>query len=104
MAREKSGSVFEREKGIWYARMTFTDESGKRRYVKRRAENRSHARDLVKQLLREYEDYGEQALDGAQMNFNELADYYAKRYLIPAQYVEDRKVAGLRSHRDGLLF
>jgi integrase len=25
-------------------------------------------------------------------------------YLIPAQYVDDRKVAGLRSHRDGLLF
>ncbi len=34
------------------------------------------------------------------MTFNQLADYFAKTYLIEAQYVGDRKVAGLRSCYD----
>jgi integrase len=100
MAKERSGMIFQREKDVWYARITFTNESGKRRYVKRRAENKSHAKELVKQLLREYEDHGEQAIESAQMTFKELADFYEKTYLVEPQYLDDRKVAGLRSAYD----
>ncbi|HKQ06193.1 MAG TPA: site-specific integrase [Blastocatellia bacterium] len=100
MAKERRGMIFQRGANVWYARITFTDESGKRRYIKRRAENKSHARELVKLLLREYEDHGERALESAQMTFNELAEFYKETYLVEPQYIDDRKVAGLRSAYD----
>lgn len=36
MAKERSGYVFE-ERGRWYARLTYTNERGQRKNVKRRA-------------------------------------------------------------------
>jgi integrase len=100
MARERSGMIFEREKDVWYARVTYTDEAGRRKYVKRRADNKSHAKELVKQLLRELDDYGEHAVESAQMTFIELAGFYERTYLIEPQYVDGRKIAGLRSAYD----
>lgn len=41
--------------------------------------------------------YEEQGAGGAGMTFAELADFYQKTYLVPAQYVDGRKVAGRRS-------
>src|SRR5215469_10871331 len=99
MARERTGMIFERPKGsrIWYARVTFVDQSGKRRFVKRRGDNKTHAKDLLRGLLRDIEDCGEKSLDGDRMTFADLADYYGSRYIVPAQYVEGRKIAGVRS-------
>lgn len=64
MARDRSGMIFERGKGIWYARVTFTDTTGRRRYVKRRAENKSDAKDMAKRLLREIDDSGGAVVEG----------------------------------------
>lgn len=96
MARERKGYTYQ-EEGRWYARLTHTDERGKRRNIKRRAETKTHAKEILKQLQREIEDHGGQSLDSAQMIFKELADYYEKTYLIPPEYVDGRKVAGLRA-------
>lgn len=96
MARERKGYTYQ-EEGRWYARLTHTDERGKRRNIKRRAETKTHAKEILKQLQREIEDHGGQSLDSAQMTFKELADYYEKTYLIPPEYVDGRKVAGLRA-------
>jgi hypothetical protein len=95
--RQRSGYVYydEKEK-CWIARTTVTDENGKRRNVKRRGENKSAAKEILKSLVRSIYDEGSRAVDAAQMTFNHLADRYEKHYLKPAVFVGDRKVAGLR--------
>lgn len=87
----QSKRIHERRGGI-FARVTFVDDSGERR-----AKNRSDAKEIIKGLLRDFDDHGESLIDAARMTFNELADYYAKNYLIEPEYVDGRKVAGLRS-------
>lgn len=89
--RERRGGIF--------ARITYTDETGKRHEEERRANNRTHAKEIIKQLLCELDDHGEQSLDAARMTFSDLSDYYKKHYLKPAEYIDGRKVAGQRSYR-----
>jgi integrase len=103
MPKERTGYVFQDEQKRWFARLTYTDEAGVRRNVKRRAENKTAAKETLKQLIRELEDHGERAIESTQMTFAELADYYEDRYLGPAQYLEGRKVSGQRSYRDSLM-
>src|ERR1044071_1105708 len=90
------------ELGEWCARVTFIDESGKRRNVKRRVANRTYGRDELKRILRDLDDHGEKTLDGERMTFGDLASYYEKMYVKPAEYKEGRKVSGRRSYRQAL--
>ena len=76
MARERKGSVVNRD-GKLYARVQSTDESGKRRDIIRKAENRTHARQIIRQLLREIENLAPKQLDSAQLTFAELAASYS---------------------------
>ena len=103
MARHRTGSVVVRKikKGnrtytVYFGRVTYI-EAGKRKQKLRKAENRSDAREVAKQMLREMDDFGSESLDAAQMSFADLSDYYKKRYLVEPQYVDGRKVEGLRS-------
>lgn len=95
MAKERSGYVFE-EKGKWYARLTYTEPSGKRRNVKRRAENKTDAKTILKQLISELEENGSQSLDASRMTFNDFADFFAAHYVQPAHIINGRKVSGLK--------
>jgi integrase len=106
MPRERSGSFFKREKKLpngkreitWWARVTYTDPvTGKRSDRQRRAENRAHAKELMQELVSEYDATGGRALEHARKTFVELAVHYEGRYLKPAEYVDGRKVGGLRS-------
>lgn len=99
MARSKAGSVW-KNRGKLYARITYTDEFGKRRDKRRRAFSKTHARQLIKEMLREIEDRGEQSLDSSRLTFTQLAKHYKERYATPARYIESRKIAGLRSHTE----
>jgi integrase len=106
--KEKFGASFKgsaraitRKEG-WLARLTYADETGKRRNVKRRAENKTEAKEELKRLINKLEGQGEQALDGDTMTFRDLASVYEKRKLIPAEYHGDRKVRGLRSYKTPL--
>lgn len=96
MARERTGTIVNRD-GKLYARVQFKDETGKRRDLWRRAEGRGHARQLIRELLKEIENSTAVALDAANMTFEELAAYFEKHHLQPAQYVDGRKVSGVRS-------
>jgi hypothetical protein len=96
MARERKGTITNRD-GKLYARVQFTDENGRRRDLWRRAENRTHARQLIRVLLNEIENSTAATLDAAQMTFEELAVHFEQHYLKPAVYVDGRKVAGVRS-------
>ncbi|HEX8338746.1 MAG TPA: hypothetical protein VF621_18650, partial [Pyrinomonadaceae bacterium] len=62
-------------KGCWIAGTTVIDDSGKRRDVKRRAENRSAAREKLKNLLREIDGEGAKIIDIARLTFNDLTDF-----------------------------
>jgi hypothetical protein len=42
----------------------------------RAADNRTHAKELIKEMLFELHDEGDAALDPADSNFNDLSDYY----------------------------
>jgi integrase len=99
MGRTRTGSIVQKDK-TWYGRLIFRDETGKRRERLRRADNRSDAREKAKELVREFEQHGERALDGSHLNFAQLAEFYKITYLIPAEYVDGRKIAGLRSASD----
>jgi integrase len=101
MGRQRSGSTFKRGKGkkiTWWARLTFIDEvTGKRKDLQRRAENKGHAEELRDQLVKEYDNSGQKALESERMTFAELCAYYKAQHLVKAQYHEGRKIAGLRS-------
>lgn len=101
MARQRSGSVLKRGKGkkiTWWARLTFIDEvTGKRKDLQRRAESKAHAEELRDQLVKEYDNGGQKALESERMTFAELCDHYKTHFLVEAQYHEGRKIAGLRS-------
>lgn len=102
MARERSGSIVTRkDKSIW-ARVTYIGDDGKRHDLQRRAETRTDARKIIKQLLNELENTGERALKADRLTFKELARLYQERRLIPARYVGERKVAGVRSLQPAL--
>lgn len=97
MGRPRSGSIWI-DRGDIYARVTYTDEFGKRKSVRRKAFSRTHARQLIKEMLREIEDRGESSLDSSRLTFAQLAKHYKDRYATPARYIESRKITGLRSH------
>jgi integrase len=99
MAKETSGYVFKDKKdGKWIARITYTDSTGKRRNVKRKAENKTAAKELQKQLVRQFDDHGKKIFSAEKMHFRDLADYFTTHYMKPAEYKENRKIAGMRSY------
>lgn len=96
MARCKQGSIVLKGKSL-FARITFIDESGVRRQRWRKAESKSHARTLIKNMLRDLEQHGEAALEGDRVLFREFAERFKKSQLIPAVYNDGRKVEGYRT-------
>ena len=95
MPKSKSGSIRKRD-GLLYARVTFFDDNGKRREKWKRADNRSHAKELIKEMLRDLDDHGPEIFDNEKMTFADLAEHYKKTYLIAPQYIDGRKIAGRR--------
>ncbi|HVG20963.1 MAG TPA: site-specific integrase [Blastocatellia bacterium] len=98
MPRIRKGSEVEKN-GNWYARVRWTEENGKRRDVWIPANNKSHAGEIVKKKIQELETVGERALDGDRVKFSDLAKSYKEKKLIPAKFVGDRKIAGLKSYK-----
>lgn len=106
MPRERSGSIFKREKVdksgkkkiTWWARVTYTDPvTGQRHDRQRRAENKAHAKELMHSLVAEIDQTDGRALDHERKTFLDLAEYYSTHYLKAAEYVDGRKIAGMRS-------
>ena len=98
MAKNNKDKYIKVIHGTYWARITYLDQYGKRHELKRRAENKTHAKQLVQKLLLEIEQYGTSSLDSASMTFADLAQHYKDKYLIAPQYVDGRKVAGLKSY------
>jgi len=102
MSRQRKGFIVERD-GKIYVRVQFTDSTtGKRREIMRTAETRTKAEKLRAKLLRELEEHGETLLEGDSITFEQLADEYQSRKLVPAKIVEGKKVAGLKGLQTAL--
>ncbi len=103
--RTRTGYVYyDKERKSWTARITYRDESGKVRNIKRQVENRTEGKQLLNKLLREIEDHGEQIINGDGMTFKKLAEIYEERKLTPPVYKGEAKVSGLRSHQSMKVF
>lgn len=96
--RKRTGSVYKR-RGSWWARVTFVDPlTGNRRDLQRSARTRSEAIDRKDRLLAEIDASDGWAITHENRTFKELCDYYRENFACPPRYVNDRKVAGLRSY------
>ncbi len=61
------------------------------------AETKTEANRKRQELVRSIEERGEKAIDGDKLTFKALTDKYKEAKLIPAEYVNQRKIAGVRS-------
>jgi len=82
--------------------VTYHDEQGKRRDLRRQAKDKTTANRELKRLLRTLEDHGGGIVDASRMTFNELADAYAQKKLIQPVYRAGTRIAGLRSWKTQL--
>lgn len=94
--KQRNGYVYQ-EGNRWVARVDFTDASGKRRIARRYCETKSEANRKKLELARSIEERGDKAVEGDRLTFKTLAEKYQAVKLFPAQYVNQRKVAGVRS-------
>lgn len=80
-----------------FARVGHTDEHKKRRDIVRVAESKTDARDKIKEILEDLEHRNGRTIKAESMTFADLVAHFEKHYLKPAEYVEGRKVEGVRS-------
>lgn len=108
MPRHKTGGAIIRSikkgkktKKIWYARIQFFDDDGKRKQRHRKPDynSESSARSKAREMLAEL-DNNPKSFDVPEMTFNHLADFYETTYLVEPEYRDGKKVAGLRSKYD----
>lgn len=84
--------------GNLYARIQWIDEiTGKRKEKLRRADSRTEARKLIKEMVGELENQGEATLHSDKLTFSSLAKDYEAKKLVKATFANGIKVAGKRS-------
>lgn len=105
MPRLRTGEII-KIRGWWHARIdyhVYDEQAGKRRrkYITRKADANTKfaARKKLEDLFKEF-DGSPQSYDGASMTFAQLADFYKETYLIEPEYIDGRRVIGLRNKYD----
>ncbi len=101
MPRHRTGAIFRDARGRWWARVRYIDELGRRREKRRLGANKSDAKDKRDDLLAEIKKHGPLAFGNDRLAFEDLATYFEKSYLIPAEYRDGRKIVGMRDERKG---
>jgi integrase len=99
MPRHRTGAIFQDDQGRWWARVRYVDELGRRREKRKLAVNKNDAKEKRDDLLAEIKKHGAVAFGNDRVTFEDLAAYYEKTYLIPAEYRDGRKIAGSRDHQ-----
>jgi integrase len=98
--RERTGSVkWSKADKAWRVRISYADDLGKRRDIRRLAPTRTEASRLLRKIKRELEDYGPRMVNADKMTFQQLAQIYEARKLQPPVYKGDTKISGLRSFK-----
>ena len=96
MEKKSKGSIVTKN-GNLYARIRFTDESGKKRDIWKAATSKKDAKEKIKALIETAESKTSQELDAVNTTFNQLAKFYEETYLHEAIYVNERKISGIRN-------
>jgi hypothetical protein len=99
MPKQRSGCVIQRKDRPGWARISYVDEKGKNRVLQCKSKNRTAAKELLKKLLRAFDDHGEEIITGDKMLFSDLGKLYKERKLIPPKDQGDVKVSGLCSYQ-----
>lgn len=99
--KPRTGTIHLRD-GKLFARIDYTDSAGKRRSKEKRVRTKTEGRTVISNFIRELEDHGPESLNAIRTTFNDLADHLEEHYLIPPEYVNGRKVAGIVSYKDDL--
>lgn len=85
----------------FYARIVRLDGHGKPKQYTRRAEDLSEAKRLRKELIENFEERGEAAIEGGKLTFRDLSAIYQEKRLHPAVYhgagSNRRKISGVRN-------
>lgn len=104
-SRSREGG-YKRMKGILYARIQYTDESGKQKEKLRPVPSGkvSDVWKAVREMRDELNHFGEETLLADRMTLTELADRYQKAKVFPAVIREGHKVAGLKSYKPVLTY
>ena len=88
------GYVYQDSNNNWRARFTYTDQNKQRRYVKRREKinTEAGARAELLEIITEFDN----SADPKITTLSHLCDYYEKEYCVPAEFMEGRKIVGLK--------
>ncbi len=98
--KERTGYLyFDKSRKRWVGRVTYQDPvTGKRRNKKCYAETKTEARVQLAKVKAKIEKHGAQIVASERLTFAHLAEVFRKEKLIPAVFVGDEKVAGLKNH------
>lgn len=91
--------------GKWIIRIEYFDSiKGKTCYLERHADKKSDATDERNRLIDDLKKSHGQMVSGERMTFEQLTETCKKVFYKPAEIVEGRKIAGVRSYRSIELF
>lgn len=101
--RYKSYYWIDPQSGLGYAKVQIPTgeryKNGQLKYksIARRALNATHAEQIAQEILSEHDLRGQAYLDGRDMTFRQLANWYKAEFVIPPIYANGKKVAGMRT-------
>ena len=98
MSRERTGGIKQLEDGKFQVRISYTGADGKRHErLRKNIATKSAARRALREFVDGLDERGEKAVEGDKLTFGQLAKIFTEQHVFEAQYVNFRKVAGLRS-------
>lgn len=97
--RGKKGAGAGSYQKAWTLRFTFTDQSGRTKRKTYQFATRNDAADSRAKLEAELKKTQGQCVIGDKMTFRDLANYAKATFYRPAEIVEGRKVAGIKSYK-----
>lgn len=98
MPKARTGGIKQLDDGTFQVRVSYTGTDGKRHErLRKNIATKSVARRVLREFLDGLEDRGEKAVEGDKLTFARLTNLFTAQHAFDAQYVNQRKVAGLRS-------
>lgn len=98
MPKQRTGGIKQLADGTFQVRVSYVGSDGKRHErLKKNIPTKTEARKVLKEFLDGLEQRGQKAVVGDKLTFRKLAQIYEENHVFDAQYVQNRKVAGLRS-------
>lgn len=104
--KERTGYFyFDESRKRWVGRITYQDPTTKKRKNKKAyGKTKTEARIKLNEIKAKMEKHGTQIVSGERLTFAQLAEEFRQKSLIPAVFIGDEKVAGLKNHETPSLY